>query len=449
MSAMAALAKNRRRLADQWAEPIYRSGYLLVLNALVTAVLGVGFWLVAARLYAPAVIGVNSTTISAMMFIAGVAQLNLMSSLLRFVPSAGGGARRMVVRSYAVGGTLSALAATVFVTGLHIWTPALSPLLGQLPIAISFVVGAAGWAVMVMQSSVLVALDATAAAAVATQGFNLLKLILLFPFVLLIPASGVWFSWTAAMAVVVMASAWFVFTRAMSAFTETPQWVQPSTPSLREFAVFAVPDYVTALAWIGATSLVPVLVLQLSDAEHAAVFALAWSMCLTLYSVPSALGQSLVAYGVRDPVRLEEHHRRILWSSLGLLSPAVAGLVVLAPAVLSVFGRWYADEGVATLRLLALSALPNAIVLLTVSRARVAHRMTTVVTTMVVLCLVVLSLTWLLLPRIGIVGGAVAWLVGQTVVAVGIGLSVHRRGRRGHLGPSDAGWSPRRGAHGC
>jgi O-antigen/teichoic acid export membrane protein len=422
MTTRGILTTGRRRLAGQWAQPVYRSGYLLVFNSLVTAVLGLGFWLLAARLYPPAVIGVNSTSISAMMFIAGVAQLNLMSSLLRFVPTAGQGARGMVVLSYAVGAALSALAATVFLVGTRTWTPALSPFLGHFPVALSFVVASALWAVFVMQASVLVALGQAAATTAANQMFNLLKLVLLLPFVLLLPASGVWFAWTAATAAAVVAGGWYLFRRAMTAFQEAAPGVPSYTPSPREFAGFAAPDYVAALAWIGCTSLVPILVLNLSDAEHAAVFALAWSICLTLYGVPAALGQSLVAYGVRDPDRLEEHHRKILYSSLGLLSPAVAGLVVLAPAILSPFGHWYASQGAVTVQLLALSALPNAVVALTVSRARVEHRMLTVLTSMVVLSLLVLSLTYFLVPRIGIVGGGVAWLVGQMIVAAGIGI---------------------------
>jgi O-antigen/teichoic acid export membrane protein len=420
VSASRVLANSRQRLVDQWAQPLYRSGYLLVLNSIVTAVLGLGFWLLAARLYSPAVIGVNSATISAMMLISGIAQLNLMSSLLRFVPTAGRQAGRMVVMSYAVGATLSALAATVFLMFVNTWSPALKPFLDGIPTALSFVVATAGWAVMVMQASVLVAVGRTAAATVTNQVFNLLKLALLVPFVSLLPASGVWFAWTAAAAVAVAAGGWFLVRRAMADFVSAPPAGRTYAPSLREFTGFAVPDYVAALAWIGSTSLVPILVLNLSDAEHAAVFALAWSMCLTLYSVPAALGQSLVAYGVRDLARLEEHHRKILLSSLALLSPAVAILVVFAPTILSLFGPWYAEHGVPTLRLLALSALPNTVVLLTVSRARVANRMTTVVTTMVVLCLLVLGLTWALVPRIGISGGAVAWLVAQMAVAAGI-----------------------------
>jgi O-antigen/teichoic acid export membrane protein len=52
--------------------------------------------------------------------------------------------------------------------------------------------------------------------------------------------------------------------------------------------------------------------------------------------------------------------------------------------------------------------------------------MSTVVATMVSLCVIVLGLTWLLVPRLGIVGGAVAWVVGQVAVATG---TVAARGR--------------------
>jgi O-antigen/teichoic acid export membrane protein len=416
------LARGRRRMADQWAQPVYRSGYLLVLNSLATAVLGLTFWLLAARLYPPAVIGVNSTAISAMMLIAGVAQLNLMSTLLRFIPTAGRSARRMVVVAYAVGGTSSAIFAIVFLVGLDTWTPALGPFLGQPLVAVSFVAAAAGWAVMVMQTSVLVAVGRTDAATVASQVFNLSKVALLLPFVVLFAEGGVWLAWILAMAVSVVAGGWFLFRRAVMEFMEGSSSAPAHVPSLKELVGYAGPDYVAALAWICCTSVVPIMVFSLSDAEHAAVFALAWSICLTLYSVPAALGQSLVAYGVRDPVRVTEHHRRILVTSLALLTPPVVVLLLFTPLVLSPFGPWYVAEGATTVRLLALSALPNAVVLLTVSRCRIAGRMTMVVNTMVGLCVLVLGLTQLLVPEVGIAGGAMAWLAAQIVVATGIGI---------------------------
>lgn len=422
MSLAARLSDTQRRVAHSWAQPVYRSGYLLVGNSLVTAVLGVAFWLLAARLYPAEAIGLNASALSAMMLIAGIAQLNLMSSLLRFVPTAGRRAASLVVPSYVAGATLSVLAAVVFLLGLGTWAPALRPLLLAPPIAVSFVLAAAIWPVWVMQSSVLVAVGHAGATTWTNQLFNGLKLVLLVAFFAVLPGSGVWFAWIAATAVAVGTGSWFLFRRAVPAFAALTSDVPPYVPTPGDFLRFAAPDYVAALAWIACTTLTPILVLDLTDARHAAVFALAWQICLVLYGVPAALGQSLVAHGVRHPTELATHHRRILLSSLGFLGPIVLVLVVFTPLLLQPFGAWYAAQGVGTLRLLSLSALPNAVVALAVSRARVERRMVLVTTTMTALCLLVLLLTGLLVPQVGIVGAAVGWLVGQLVLACGVGL---------------------------
>lgn len=49
----------------------------------LTQVLGVRYWIVAARTAPAAAVGRNSTAMSVMLFLAGVAELNLMSTLTR------------------------------------------------------------------------------------------------------------------------------------------------------------------------------------------------------------------------------------------------------------------------------------------------------------------------------------------------------------------------------
>ena len=168
-----------------------------------------------------------------------------------------------------------------------------------------------------------------------------------------------------------------------------------------------------ALAWIACTSVVPLLVLDLTNPRDSAAFALPWSICFALYSVPTAFGQSLVAHSVRHQDRLDEYHRQALRHTLALLLPVVVLIVGLAPFGLRLFGPWYVSHGTLTMRLLALSALPNAVVALAVSRARVQRQMKTVVLILGGLSLFVLGLTILLVPRLGIVGGGIAWLSGQ------------------------------------
>jgi O-antigen/teichoic acid export membrane protein len=410
--------QTRRRLRGLYGESLLRTGHLLVANQVLNAGFGVLYWLLAARLYAPAVVAVNSAAISAMMLLAGAAQLNLMSALLRFVPTSGAAAGRMIRRAYLVGGGLSGVVAVVFLFGLSVWSPDdLSDLLQPGFSAVGFVLATMLWAIFVMQDNALVAVARPGGVPAENTAFAVLKIVLIVALAAAAGQAGIWWSWAAAMAVCVGGCSIYLFTRAVPAFERAHAHEQAQVVTLRDLRRFVGPDYVGALAWIACTSLVPLLVLDLTGAEHSAAFALPWSMCIALYSVPSAFGQSLVAHSVRDTDLLEVNYRRAVQHTLTLLTPVVALVVVFAPLGLRLFGPFYAAHSTATLRLLSFSAFPNAIVTLAVSRARVLRQMAAVVGILVGLSVVVLSLVFVLVPRLGVVGGGLAWLTGQCVIA--------------------------------
>ncbi len=420
MSAAAQLGvQTRRRLRGLYGESLLRTGHLLVANAVFNAGFGVLYWLLAARFYAPAVVAVNSAAISAMMLLAGAAQLNLMSALLRFVPTSGAAAGRMIRRGYLVGGTLSGVVAFVFVLGLHVWAPdGLEDMLQPGYPAISFVVATILWSIFVMQDNALVAVGRPGGVPAENTSFAVLKIVLIAVFAFGAAShTGIWWSWTAAMAVCVGGTSVYLFGRAVPAFVRAHAHEHAEVVTLRDLRRFVGPDYVGSLAWIACTSLVPLIVLDLAGPRHAAAFSLPWSMCIALYSVPSAFGQSLVAHTVRHQELLEVNYRRAVQHTLTLLTPVVALVVAFAPLGLRLFGPYYAEHSTATLRLLSLSAFPSAVVTLSVSKARVVRRMSAVVGILVGLSVLVLGLTYVLVPRMGVVGAAVAWLTAQCVVA--------------------------------
>jgi hypothetical protein len=76
-------ARLLRPLAPVPGEPVLRNGYALIVSATVTQVLGVLSWIVAARTSPAAAVGRNSTAMSVMLLLAGVAELNLMGTLIR------------------------------------------------------------------------------------------------------------------------------------------------------------------------------------------------------------------------------------------------------------------------------------------------------------------------------------------------------------------------------
>src|SRR4051812_1723523 len=77
------------RLAGHLASPLLRSGYSLVATVGLTSILGLVYWVLAARLYNAETLGLNAALVSAMTVLSGIAQLNLPSVLTRFLPGTG------------------------------------------------------------------------------------------------------------------------------------------------------------------------------------------------------------------------------------------------------------------------------------------------------------------------------------------------------------------------
>ena len=70
-------AKARAQVSD----PLMRGAYSLIANTAATSLLGVVFWIVAARLIPASDLGVDSTLIAGMMTLSGICQLNLPNSI--------------------------------------------------------------------------------------------------------------------------------------------------------------------------------------------------------------------------------------------------------------------------------------------------------------------------------------------------------------------------------
>src|SRR5918992_5950994 len=113
----------RSGLLRGWRTPQHRDGLALVLSSGLTSGLGLLFWIIAARFYDSATVGVNSTVLSAMTLLGTAAQLNLGNALLRFVPVAGRRVRALVLGCYATAVAAATAAGAVFALGTSWWAP--------------------------------------------------------------------------------------------------------------------------------------------------------------------------------------------------------------------------------------------------------------------------------------------------------------------------------------
>ncbi|WIX76680.1 aminoglycoside phosphotransferase family protein [Amycolatopsis carbonis] len=407
-----------RAAAARGAPPrrsLYGHGYALVLSSALTSGIGLVFWVVAAHSYDQAVLGRNSALVFAIMFLAGVAQLNLMNLLIRFVPVAGPRARRLVALAYLVGGGLAGLAGLGFALGIRWWSPGLAELLHG-PVAVAGCAAAcAVWAIFVMQDGVLTAVGRARVVPVENLVFSVVKLGLLATLAAALPHGGITVSWMAATAVAVLATTAYLFLRALPAYEGTATTGERISP--RALAGYLGGDFVGATCWLACTQLLPVLVLGVLGARSTATFAVAWTIAYALYLVPAAMGQSLVAHTALDSESVAAARVGVERRSLFLLLPVVAALTLAAPWVLRLLGPDYADAGRWGLPLMAASALPNIVVAAAVSQARAFRRTGVVATLLGTLSVLVLGLALVLMPAFAIVGVGLAVLAGQTVLA--------------------------------
>lgn len=395
--------------------PLLRNGYALVLSSGITSVFGLAFWLVAARVYSPATVGVNSALISATMLVAVFAQLNLSSALNRFVPSAGSRAGRLIGASYAISALVGLAAAAVFVLGAPVWSPALGFLRSDLPLALWFAVATALWCVFVLQDGTLTGLRHAGWVPVENTAYAVTKIAVLVALAGPLASYGLFLAWTLPLIPIVVVVNAGVFRRLLPRHGRRANG-RPASPG--EISRFVAADYTVSLVSTGVGNLLPLLALGLAGAAASAYFYLPWTIAYSLYLVSRNMGMSLVAESAHDEAGLAEYSRQVAVQAARLLVPAVAIVVAVAPLLLGLFGAGYAREGATLLRLLAVAALPTVVTSLYTSILRVQRRMRRLVVTTAVLYGTVLPCSYLLLRSHGIVGIGMAWLGVHTVAAV-------------------------------
>lgn len=421
------LGARLRGWAAGWRAPQNRDGMALVLSSALSSAVGLLYWVVAARMFDPATVGVNATLVSTLGLLGIIAQLNLGSAMLRFVPVAGRGARSLVVVCYATGIVVAVIIGTVFALGAGWWAPDLRAAVGAGALLAYFALSTPFWTVFNMQDYLLTGLKRATVVPIENLGFALLKVILLVVGGLLGVYGAIAGSWALGTAVTVVAITIYL-ARVL------PPPLPKSERTEAAFAMRSMSGFIAA-DWVGSMCLtvvnfgLPLLVFARLGADSAATFGITWQLAYALYLVPVGMGQSLVAHAAADPAELGAAHRQMLVKSLTLVVPAVVVLAAGSWLILMVFGEHYADTGSLLLVLAALSAVPACVNLAAVNAARVSQHRVGQFGITLALAVIVIPAVWVLMPRWGLTGVGVALVGGQSVVAVAV-LLLRRFGPR-------------------
>jgi O-antigen/teichoic acid export membrane protein len=417
LSNVVAIVAFKERLRQQLSIPLYRNAIYLMANQVVTAVFGLAFWVIAAKIYVPADVGLASATISAMMLLNLFASLGLDYALVRFLPASGKDSSAMINSSLTIAGLTAAIATTAFVLGLSFWSPALVYLQEHPAYAVAFVVFNTAWTLFLVQTRTFVARRRAEFSLAQATVFNVLRIALLIPMTAMIGVFGMVSSWGIAVSAAFIIGVVILQPRVEASYRPIPtiKW-----KLIRGILRFSAANYVAVLLWSAPILLLPLMVANLVGADFNAYFQIAWSITNVLFQVPIAVSFSMLAEGSSDEAKLDQHSTRSLIFTFLIVIPAVLLVVLFAHNLLAFFGEDYASEGTSLLRVLALSAVPVSINQLFFVAERVGMAMRRLIFLHVFIASSTLAISAILLSHtdMGIMGAGIAWLSSQSAAAL-------------------------------
>ena len=418
-------------LGAMLANPLTRNGYALVASFAITSILGVVFWIVAARLYPQDQVGIGGVVVTTMITISSASQLGFGNWLNRELPVAGASRARLILLAYSAGVTASLLLAMVFILAAPAIAPILARALDTIWLTVWFVLAVAAWTLFALQDSVLAGLRLSVWVPVENAAYALIKLALL-PALALVTVSGLalFAAWTLPLLLLILAVNLPVFWK-----VTRPEPGEARSPiDVRRMARLIGWDYAAGLALTTALGVAPILVLNQSGPDGSASYHLSWTITYALYLVGRSMGISLLAEGVASPGRLRALTADALLHALGPVVGAAVVIVVGAPFIMSLFGPGYAAQGGDILRILALASIPWGCVTIQLALARVRGEMRMIFAVQSTTLLLVVGLGLFLLPLFGPTGMALAWLLAHILVLTGLAaLHLRRAGREGAI----------------
>ena len=176
-------------------------------------------------------------------------------------------------------------------------------------------------------------------------------------------------------------------------------------------------NYLAHLALLAPQFGLPVIVFLSVTPEDNAAFFLAWSIAAVAAIMPMTISRVLLSEGSRDPAETDRLTGSALRLALAVIAVATIAVLPAERLVVAVYGTDYRPTGT-ILPVLVAGCFPWAITVIAIAYSRVHHDHVGTIAMSTAVAVSVLGLAAFLVPDHGLDGGATAWFAGNGVAAV-------------------------------
>jgi O-antigen/teichoic acid export membrane protein len=386
----------------------------LILGKMATMGLGFVVWLVAARLFAPAEVGLASGTVSAMMLCVQLALFGAGAAVITLYPHHQRQPAELLDTAIGVVATASLIAGGCFLL-------LASGIFRELRVVAERPSYAVAFLAMCTFGALGVLLDQIGT--VQRRGDQVLLRNLIFSIVTLGVLVGLPLAVGTDSALAILVS--WVVGGAVGLGLGYAQLrrVQPDyrfRPRVRrnlagQLVGIGLPNWALTLTERAPGAIMPIIVIELLSPEANATWYAVWMMAWVVYVIPIQIGLSLFAEASHQPEHLGRAVRQGLRLSMAIGAIGAAGAAIVGPFMLSFLGESYAAGGTTPLRILLLAVFPFAFIQAYFSACRSRRQLTEAILTGIVGGGIGVAAAAAAGVTYGLNGMATAWLVAQLI----------------------------------
>jgi len=368
--------------------PLYRNSIYISLSSLTTAVAGFLFWAIAARLYPAQDVGVASAIVSALNLTFQLSMLGMNFAIIRFYPE---------YKEKAVGSALliTSIAGVAFSVayGLIMLSSESFKALGWKFLGIFVLFSVIGTLYNVLSTYAIARRRAEHAF------FQSLLFAGRFLFLFLLTSMG-------ALGIVSSFGLGLLLGLGYAVLMVGIPKVELDREFIGDAFRFSLGNYLASIANMAPNYLMPTLVLSMLGKEEAAYFYMAFAVGNVILFVPNAINTSFFVEGSHGLKNMRRTLKKAIAFSYVYLAVAVVGVWLFGGYVLRFFGEGYIG-GLPLLRLMVLGGFFVVVVNFSITVLNIQKRIKEIVVINTLKAVLFLGLSYLLVPRVGIVG--VGW----------------------------------------
>jgi O-antigen/teichoic acid export membrane protein len=417
MTGLLTMLKSQLRAARK--STFFMNAMYLMLSTFVVAGLGFVFWIVIARGYSSATVGLAGTLLSVSGLLSMLSLAGFDTTFIRFLPKS---TRRNdhINSGIILVALLSGVLSIGFVVSLPLTSPSLAFVLHDPWYFAGFTFFTVATSLNILTNAIFLAQKRARDIFIINVLFSVFKVAL--PFFILEGNVMTIFAIVGASQLLGLALSLIVM-RARCGYVFSPK---VHLDILRVTRKYSFSVYASSILNLLPPTVLPLIVVHQLGPEDAAYYYIVFTIASALYTIAYASTQSALAEGSHDEAALRMHMLKAARLIGALLVPAAVLIFAFSGFILRFFGTEYAAGGSALLRLFSVSALTVALCSAMGAMFKVMHNLRGVVVMNVVYAGVILGLSYVFIPHFGIIAVGWAWVVG-TIAATAIGLVFLKR----------------------